>query len=214
MSQPAALPAARRIVAAALIALGLFASAAVAHGPEHHDPPAPHPDLQVGPNCPDDPAELLAKMVTGQRDRGWVGIEMDMSKKPKKVVISHVVPDSPAERAGLRVGDRLAAINQIRFVEENHAALEAQHKKMMPGKTVTYTVERAGGQYDLPVALVPLPVSIRAQWVGMQMLKCYDGDFRDRLEAYDKSRKKAPRPPAPPSPSSPAPSARDNAPDR
>jgi hypothetical protein len=53
----------------------------------------------------------------------------------------------------------------------NKEALHAAKKKMKPGNTVTYTVERNGSPRDLTVVLAKVPEDVLAQWVGAHMLE-------------------------------------------
>ena len=63
--------------------------------------------------------------VTGTLRLGMVGVEVEDD------YITRVLPDSPAERAGLRVGDRVAAI------EGDEGMIEV-------GRTLIYSIERDG----------------------------------------------------------------------
>jgi predicted metalloprotease with PDZ domain len=125
-----------------------------------------------GEKCTASTQECLDYMVKTYKKRGWVGLELDKDKKggTRSLFVTRVVPGSPAEAAGFRIGDRLVALNGIELTEANEKALSAIYKKMVPGKQVTYRVERKGGMRELTVTLATLPDDVLAQWVGRHML--------------------------------------------
>jgi S1-C subfamily serine protease len=101
-------------------------------------------------------------------ERGWVGIEYD----DERMKILRVVEGSPAERAGLKKGDLLVAMNGVDFSDDNADKLKKiSYKEMKPGNEVTYTVDRAGMRKSIQVTLGELPDEVIAQWVGSHMIK-------------------------------------------
>ena len=114
--------------------------------------------------------DCLNYMVKQFQSRGWVGIELEGSDTGD-LTITRVEPDSPAEAAGLREGDKLLAMNGIRFSEENKEAMKGAQAKMTVGATVTYTVDRAGKSKDVDVTLQQMPDSVMAKWIGRHMLE-------------------------------------------
>jgi len=65
-------------------------------------------------------------------------------------VVDQVLQGRPAERAGLRAGDRIVAINgQPMTSPSDVAALTNAH----PGDTLTYRIDRNGTKLDVPVAI-------------------------------------------------------------
>lgn len=121
--------------------------------------------------CEMDTQACLNMMVASLKDRGWVGIEMDVDEETKRMTIKRVVPGSPAEAADFQVGDVLIAQNGMELIEENHPKLEAARKEMKPGKVFTYTVSRDGQNVDLKVKLGSWPTDAMAQYVGMHMIE-------------------------------------------
>jgi S1-C subfamily serine protease len=122
--------------------------------------------------CTESTQTCLDYMVNSAKDRGWVGIEMDTDEASGALSIRYVEPDSPAKRAGLQPGDVLAAMNGIRFSDENKEAMQAAHQNVMKiGATITYTVLRDGREQDVPVTLGEIPQAVLAKWVGRHMLE-------------------------------------------
>jgi hypothetical protein len=73
--------------------------------------------------------------------------------------VRRVYPDSPADEAGLRVGDRIAAIGPAP-TGDLYAALDAV-LDLEPGEKTTITVERAGAFVTLPIAPAARPADPR-----------------------------------------------------
>ncbi len=106
--------------------------------------------------------QLIAK---GKVSRGYLGltpqdIDQDLDKALKLgtttgVLISEVVPGSPADKAGIKAGDMIVAFNGAKIQDSNQfRGLVAQ---AAPGSTVTVTVLHDGHQTDLRVTLAERP---------------------------------------------------------
>ena len=121
--------------------------------------------------CPASTQDCLNHMVKSLNNRGWVGIEMDDRGGADKMVVTKVIEGSPAEKAGFRAGDTLAAVNGVAFSEENHKQLKDIQYSMKPGADFVYTVSRKGSKVDLEVELGQIPKSVMAQWIGSHMLE-------------------------------------------
>ncbi len=82
--------------------------------------------------------------------RGYLGVVIDAQGEEGAILaVGSVVDGSPAQGAGLKVGDRLVAINGRKLA--NHADLIAQLGKLGPGKQVKLDLERSF-EFDLPAA--------------------------------------------------------------
>ncbi len=126
--------------------------------------------------CPEDAANCAKAMQENMKERGWVGINMDYDKEAGVTVISNVLANSPAERAGFQVGDVLLGLNGVDYTEENQKPLKAEYATFKPGKTATFKVERNGQPIDIKVELEQIPQAILAQWVGQHILEAHLGE--------------------------------------
>ena len=123
-------------------------------------------------HCPEPLDHCVRTMVERTAHRGWVGIEMDREDGQPYLVIQRVIPDSPAEKAGLKPGDMLVGFNGIPYKEANQEKLEAAYQKEMTiGNTITYTIARQGQRKDIRIELVAIPEAVRAQWIGNHVLR-------------------------------------------
>jgi S1-C subfamily serine protease len=126
---------------------------------------------EKGKKCDMDAETCCSKMAAELKNRGWVGIEMN--DEGGRLTVTRVVPGSPAESAGLRVGDVLVALNGTAFGEKNKAEIKTSYKAMTPGTKATYTVQRDGKDRQIEVTLGKLPQEVLAQWVGAHMLEAH-----------------------------------------
>ena len=116
----------------------------------------------------------LAKLVWTtkcMRDKGWVGVELDDSAESGALTVVRVEPNSLALAAGLKEGDVLLAVNDVRFGSEDKEAWYAVKSEMQVGNTITYTVARKGYEKSVDVTLAQVPDEIMARWVGQHMLE-------------------------------------------
>jgi serine protease Do len=97
----------------------------------------------------------------GKVTRGFLGITpQELTPEMAKafgvgnthgVAVATVVPDSPASKAGLKVGDVITAVNGSSIEDVNSFRL--QIAGFSPGTTVHLKVERSGQALELPVTL-------------------------------------------------------------
>ncbi len=86
-----------------------------------------------------------------RRFRVRIGLMPEYSEG-QGVLLGGVVSGSPAERAGLRAGDRIVAVDGQRV--NNIEELTALYEKMEPGKPVEFTVLREGKEIKVQVTPV------------------------------------------------------------
>lgn len=159
-----------------LLAVTLLASSSAIAG----EPPACSIDFSTSP--------CLEKMIEKIRARGWVGIHLG-ADETGSWRIRAVLPESPAESAGLRANDRLLALDGVPYTKGRKADLEKIYDSMVPGHEIVYTVGREGGKTRVKVTLAPVPEHIVAQWIGKAV-----------LESFAHQHAEPPRPPESPEP--------------
>ncbi len=119
--------------------------------------------------CSEEATVCIREMVAKLRQRGWIGIEWDRHDgRPK---ITHVVAGSPAESAGVRVGDVVMAFNDVSTSEAEEVMWAEMKRSLVPGKVITMSVVRDGAARDLEVTLIAVPDHIIAQWVGKHVME-------------------------------------------
>ncbi|HEX4884814.1 MAG TPA: RIP metalloprotease RseP [Casimicrobiaceae bacterium] len=92
-------------------------------------------------------------------------------------LVDLAVPGKPAERAGLRNGDRIVAVDgrAVRSPSDVAAATNAK-----PGAEVVFRVERDGGAFDVPI--VPEATESNGKRIGIAGLRLrVDPAFAERL---------------------------------
>jgi len=104
-------------------------------------------------------------MKTGKVRRGMLGvtiqsIDADLASSlnlpaARGAIVTSVTAGGPAERAGLKRGDVITAINKQPVVDNN--TLRNLVASMLPGSTVDVTAQRNGRDQNFQVALAQLP---------------------------------------------------------
>ncbi len=82
-------------------------------------------------------------------DAGTVGISVLADDNP--VTLSSVLPDGPADKAGLQPGDEIAAVNG-KAVKTRKDLID-QIVASKPGSTITFTINRDGKKQDIKVSV-------------------------------------------------------------
>lgn len=92
--------------------------------------------------------------------RAWLGAELGL--KDGKLMIQKVLPDSPADKAGVKAGDQVVSADGKQFTRTRDFAAWVQESK--PGEVISLVVCRDGKNIDLKVTLgaVPEPVQRKA----------------------------------------------------
>ncbi len=119
-------------------------------------------------------SDLLSK---GRVTRGWLGVslqpltpELAVSfgvKDGKGALVTEVVPDSPADKAGLRSGDVIVELNGKKV--ENPGALARTVALVPPGRDARLTVWRDKQERSLTVMLREAPGERQASRLGFEV---------------------------------------------
>ncbi len=117
------------------------------------------------------PSTLAREVMTaiiqqGKVVRGWLGVEVREldeglaqhigSQQKKGVIIASIMRGGPAQDAGIKPGDVLISVNQVKT--QSPAQVINQIAALKPGSRVPFTVERQGKLYDLQVGIGERPV--------------------------------------------------------
>jgi serine protease Do len=102
------------------------------------------------------PSETVSAIVTqllahGQIERGWLGVSVNDGVEGGGLLIAGLDRNSPAVRAGIRLGDVLVAVNGDR-VETPNGLIKAV-AAVPPGNNVRITVRRQGQELTIPVTV-------------------------------------------------------------
>lgn len=84
-----------------------------------------------------------------KRRRPVVGWRLD--QEDDAIVVKRVVAGSPAEKAGIQIGDEVLATDGVAIRSVYQASLPTLYKQ--PGDTITYRLQRAAGTQDVKVVL-------------------------------------------------------------
>ena len=141
------------------------------------------PSAWAGKKC-GDTDECLRAMRDAIAKRGWLGIEYEDHDGKRNPEILMVVPESPAEKGGMRAGDELLSINGVGYDQPREKIYAEVKSALTPGTEVNFKVRRGDETVDLKVVAGEVPEHIAAQWVGRHMLEYHLAD-EDSSEPSD-----------------------------
>ena len=148
---------------AIIVSLAFVVLPALAGGDHEHAENA-----EYEKKCGADAQACLNWFANNYGNRGWAGVSLEKSDEGLRV--SEVHHGTPAERAGVKAGDVLVAINGVEYNEENKEQMAGLEKLMVPGQEFTYTIARNGKNRDISFALDEMPMDVVARMVGLHML--------------------------------------------
>jgi C-terminal processing protease CtpA/Prc len=119
--------------------------------------------------CKYNTQECLDKMAAKLKDSGWLGLELDYKKETKTLYVEKVIPGSPAEKAGMKPGDVIHALNGVKHSEKNKA-MKMEWGKLAPGKQATFTIARKGKEKVVQLTPTSMPADVLAKWIGEHMV--------------------------------------------
>ena len=112
---------------------------------------------------PADAQVYISRVVS----RGWLGITVDESitssngRQTQSVVITNVMDESPAKRAGVQAGDTLLRVNDLRASSE---LIRSMGASVNPGDTVRFIVKRNGREREIRIEAAEVPASARMSY--------------------------------------------------
>lgn len=100
---------------------------------------------------------------------GWLGVNIQLTRGPGQpegaIVLSDVLPGSPAWEAGLRAGDEVVRVNDLPVSAERFRSLIG---RLQPGDPIALGVRRDGGELDVAVVAGARPEPSRIVAVRLQ----------------------------------------------
>lgn len=129
-------------------------------------------------------------VVVVQEQRGWLGfsyrvnvVREDGRVVERPIVITEVVEESPAERAGLRAGDTLVSINDMRVTSD---LMNSLVQTLEPGDEVRVRVSRDGRERTLAIVAAERPeeYAIRRLPDEDVFIDINPDEIRDRIRIY------------------------------
>jgi thiol-disulfide isomerase/thioredoxin len=103
---------------------------------------------------------------------GWLGVAMETSKGKPGVLVTHVIRTSPAEKAGLKLGDRIVKVDGTAVTAPAEVSTPIGAKSA--GQTVTIDVVRGSKAQSFSVVLAPRPTPdqiFRMEMLGESLTK-------------------------------------------
>lgn len=96
----------------------------------------------------------------GKVIRGWLGLSVQKvytksQTRPVALVVSAMTEDSPAAKAGLKVGDVILALGEVPL--DNPRVFSLEVAKITPQTMVPMIIERDGQQLDVQVEISEMP---------------------------------------------------------
>jgi len=91
--------------------------------------------------------------------KGFLGVKLRSEEGSKEIVIDMVLPDSPAEKGGLKADDLILKLDKEELKDVRDFVDKIGAKK--PGDEVTIRVKRDGAEKDVKVKLGEFPKSLK-----------------------------------------------------
>ena len=121
--------------------------------------------------CSHDIQKCLNYQLDAIKGTAWDGIHVEGLDSDEMVKVVEVVPDSPGERAGIKAGDYLVAMDGKKLATMRNADLVKAMKSLKVDAVVTYTIKSEGKKSKVKVSMTPPPEEFVAKWVGKHMVK-------------------------------------------
>ena len=113
-------------------------------------------------------------MTRKMKSSGWVGVELEIDEETGIFKVEQVLTGSPAEKAGIRPGDILKAVNGMPVSDFREKMLAGEKGSWAPGQSITYTIRRDGASREIRIVLAAMPAEVLARYIGRHMLEHVD----------------------------------------
>ena len=110
--------------------------------------------------------DCLEYLANKMKSSGWVGVELEIDEEKGTYTVVMVLEESPAEAAGIQVGDRLLSVNGSPIAEFRQEMLSGKCNSWKPGQSVTYTIKRGEVDRTIRLILAPMPAEVLARYIG------------------------------------------------
>jgi thiol-disulfide isomerase/thioredoxin len=126
-------------------------------------------------------ASLAASLVTtdaraqGVDARPWLGVVLDQDTSAPGVAVGHVIRGSPAEKAGVREGDRLVRLGGAAVLRPSDVTRIVGARS--PGDTLDIAFVRGGREQAVRAALAAFPP--RDEMIRMDLIGTFAPPWRD-----------------------------------
>lgn len=126
------------------------------------------PAIAGGDKCQAANAQVCLKDWSGMKAKGYFGAELDKST-PGVVKVKAIAAGSPAEKAGLMVGDEIVSLNGVAMTADKEALKKAKGE-WKAGQTIIYAVKRTGVDHQISATLGTMPEEAFASMLGRHMM--------------------------------------------
>lgn len=115
-----------------------------------------------------------------------IGIYMVADKDSGRVVVYYPIPDSPAEKAGIKAGDQIISVDGTEYTADDFSKI-ADYIKGKEGTTVNLEVERNGERikFDInreKISTNPITIDMVESNIGYLKLPSFDEDTAKDFE--------------------------------
>ena len=128
-----------------------------------------------------------------------IGIYMIADEKSDKVIVYYPIPGSPAEKAGIKAGDKIVKVNDTEYTAEDFDSI-ADYIKGEEGTKVSLIVERDNKQLSFEISRAkintnPITIEKLKNGIGYLSLPSFDDetskDFKEKVEELQKQAAKS-----------------------
>lgn len=115
-----------------------------------------------------------------------IGIYMVADEESQKIIVYYPIPDSPAEKAGIKAGDIIVSVDGVEYGYEEFNII-ADHIKGKAGTNVKLVIERDGKKMDFEIKrekieINPITTKILDNKIGYLNLPSFDTDSADKFK--------------------------------